>query len=606
MARHLDMNCLYSAWSSQWDWAMIGGRSLTKWGVGSNYSATTVYNSSDLRLSYSPTSGTVYELIATMSMTKVRAILGYRAIILSALLRTAQVGNPGSETCTLRVAKLFKPYPDVNSVSYQYKDVGDTTPWYQSGYAPQFGHDEASVPIATCLLDSSLAQYTFYNPLEMKDYVQYQLLRGDDLWLDFWQQDTATSFFISAPNQATKPWAFDLYYLFPVEMFPVGDGGVIDLTRLLNVDNEPLDLGAYQRNQTGTGVQFKLKNFSDAAITHVEVWDDHPQWSEPQPDAGNSGTADLAYAGTYEACVSQRWEIKFLTSTTYEVKATAYLDNTESLHPSYDANPSWQGAVGSDFDDPEGNITIPTAGWSGTASVGDLIVFYTRGNTTDASWPEDSNDQVEVCGDNAGSPDGDWRPINGRRTESTASVTIDSTTKTVSVLQIVTADWDAGTPCFIANGDTIDEGTINAVTATSVTIDFASATSNVYAAGAIVATTLPIRDLAASEWGQLSADSGGSETYPDRVYIANASDIFTSTGVTVFIQSVTDPDTSEEGVIYAIQPTYIQLTGNLTNDYEAGDFCARVGQGEASFWLRVVASGSTDEELKELRLNVIA
>jgi len=33
---------------------------------------------------------------------------------------------------------------------------------------------------------------------------------------------------------------------------------------------------------------------------------------------------------------------------------------------------------------------------------------------------------------------------------------------------------------------------------------------------------------------------------------------------------------------------------------------ARTGQGEAAFWLRVVASGSTDEELKEFRLNVIA
>lgn len=605
MARHLDCNCAYAVWAAAWDWAHIGGRSVTKWGSNDNYSWSSVYNSSDNRLGYSPVAGVVDEMVARMELAKVRAVLGYRSIILSAPFRLVQAGNPGTATCTMRCGKFLKPYPDKDQVSYQYKDTGSTTPWYNSGYAPQWGHDIPSTPFATAFFDTSLAQYSYYNPLELKTYLQEQLLRGDDLWLNIWQQDTTTTIFISGPNHTFKPWDLDIYYMFPIEMFPT-ISGTIDMTRLLNVDNDPLDLGAYQRNQTGSGILFKLKNFSDATIKHIEVWDDHPQWSIPTPDAGNSGTADLAYPELYEACVSQRWEIKFTSSTAYEVKATAYLDNTESLHPTYDSDAAWEGAVGSDWDEPNGNLTIPTAAWSGTAVTDDLIVFYTRGQTTDNSWPADSNDQVEICGDSGGSPDGNWRPINGRRIETTASVTIDSTTKTVSVLHIDTTDWVAGTPCFIANGETIDEGEINASTANSVTIDFSTATSNVYAAGSIVATTLPIRDLAASNWGQMSAESGAGQTYPNRVYIDNADVIFPSVGQTVFIQSVQDPDTSETGIIYATTPTYVQLNSDMVNDYEVGDFIGQVGQGEASFWLRVVASGSTDEELKEFRLNVIS
>jgi hypothetical protein len=606
MARHLDCDCKYSVWNSQWDWAKISGRSTTKWGSATNMNGTTVYNSSDNRLGYSPSAGEVDEMACKFLMAKVRAVLGYRAIILTAPFRMVQVGASGSSTCTMRVAKFLKPYPDINQISYLYKDVGSVTPWFNSGYAAQFGHDISSTPIATALYDKSIAQYTYYPPIDIKTYLQEQLLRNDDLWLSIWQQDTATFFFVSGPNHASYPWDLDIYYLFPIEMFPALGDGTIDLTRLLNVDNEPLDLGAYQRLQTGAAVKFMLKNFSSATIAHVEVWDDHPQWSDPQPDAANTGSGDLAYASVYEACCSQRWEVKFSSASAFEVKATAYLDNVTSLHPAYDATPAWQGTTGGDWSDPSGNVTIPSAAWSGTPATNDLFVFYTRGQTTDAAWPEDSNDQVEICSDNGGAPLADWRPVNGRRTESTSSVTIDATTKTVNVQRIVTADWPIGGEVFVANQDTINPGTIKSVTATTVEIENLTADSNVYAAGAIVATTLPLRDIAASQWGQLSADSGPGQTYKDRVYVANADQIFTATGVPVFVQSVMDPDTSEAAMILAVTGTYIQLTGDLTNNYEAGDMVARTGQGEAAFWLRVVASGSTDEELKEFRLNVIA
>jgi len=606
MARYLNCDCLYSAWSSQWQSAKIGSRSTTRWGSPANATDTTVYDSDDNRLGYSPTSGYVNELIARMSLAKMRALLGYRALVLSAPFRLGFTGSPGSSTCTMRLNKLLKPYPDIDGVTGQYKDTSPATTWYNGGYAPQLGHDTSSTPIATALFDNSIPQYSLFPALEIKTYLQEQLLRNDDLWMEIWQQDTSTLFFCGGYNHVIRPWKLEVYYLFPIEMFPTLGDGSIDLSRLLNTDNEPIDLGAYQRLQTGAAVKFALKNFSATTLAHSEVWDDHPQWSDPQPDAGNGGSGDLAYVEVYEECVSQRWEVKFSSSSAFEVKATAYLDNTESLHPSYDATPAWQGTTAGDWSDPSGSVTIPSAAWSGTPSTNDLFVFYTRGQTTDAAWPADSNDQVEMCGDNGGAPDGNWRPINGRRTESTGSVTIDSTTKTVDVLHIDTTDWPIGGHVFIANQDTIDEGTINSVSATSITIDFATASDNVYAAGAIVATTLALRSIAPSQWAQLNADSGDGQTYPNRLYIDGADEIFTSTGVPIFVQSITNPDLSETGTIFAIDPTYVQVAADLTNAYEAGDFCARTGMGEAPFWLRVVASGSTDEELKEFRLNVIA
>jgi hypothetical protein len=606
MARYLNCDCLYSVWSSQWQSAMIGSRSTTRWGSPANATGSTQYDSDDNRISYAPVSVWVDELLVKFAMAKVRALLGYRALILTAPFRLGHTGNPGSSTCTMRIAKLLKPYPDIDGVTGQYKDTSPATNWYNSGYAPQLGHDVASTPISTALYDNSIAQYALYAPFELKTYLQEQLLRGDDLWMDIWQQDTSTDFFVGGYNNVTRPWKLELYYLFPIEMFPTVSGGTIDLTRLLNIDNEPIDLGAYQRLQTGAPIKFMLKNFGASAIAHAEVWDDHPQWSDPVAAVGNTGSGDLGYVTVFEACCSQRWEVKFSSSSAFEVKATAYLDNTTSLHPSYDATPAWQGTTGSTWSEPNGNITIPTAAWSGTPATNDLFVFYTRGNTTNAAWPADSNDQVQICGDSGGSPDGNWRGVNGRRTESTASVTIDATTKTVNVLRIVTADWPVGGEVFIANQDTINEGTIKSVTTTSVEIENLTANSNVYAAGAIVATTLPIRNIAASQWAQLSADSGVSQTYKNRVYITDADQVFTSPGVPIFLQSITDPNTSETAEIYAITSTYIQTSANLTNDYEAGDFCARTGMGEAAFWLRVVASGSTDEELKEFRMSVIA
>jgi hypothetical protein len=595
-------------WQTEWNSCEFGGRSITRWGSSNNYKTTPENSPASLTLAYNPSQGVDTHYVKLL-MRRFRAVMGYRAIVLTADLwfRQSDV-SPTSGVKDVRVHSYIKPYPDLDDCDYQYKDITATTTWYGGGYAAQYGFDITSNYIAKASCDTSTAFGSFYGePFSITDYFQTQLLNNDDLHMEFFQITHSDVVFMGCPTYAAAEPTLNVFYFFPVEMFPTIEGGsTIDMTRLLNTDNEPINLGAYQKNQTGTAQKFWLKNFSGDTIAHIEVYDDYPEWSTPVADSGNGGSGALGYVTVYEACVSQRWEVKFSSSTAFEVKATAYLDNIESLHPSYDADSNWQGLTSADWDSPGGNVTIPSAAWSGTPSTGDLFVFYTRGNTTDTTWPADSNDQVEICGDSGGSPDGDWRPITGRRTESTASVTIDAASKTVSVKRIVTTDWPNGTEIFIANQDTIDKGQITGTTATSITIGSLSITNNTYASGAIVATTLPFRSLAPTPWAQLNADSGASETYPKRVYIEDADQQNFTGGQNVFLQNNSDPTITEEGQINSITSTYIELVSDMTNDYVAGDICVQVGTGEAAFHMRVVADSATDEELKEFRLNVIA
>jgi hypothetical protein len=535
--------------------------------------------------------------------------MGWRAIVLSALWKYRHGNSVDYGVFDVRMHPYYKNagYPDIDDCNAQYKDITATTQWYGGGYFAQYGHDIWSAYAAKANFDTSIAQYAFFDALDMTDYFAQCLLNNEDLWFELFQVTSSSLCFVGTTDNAEKP-QIEVYYFFPLEMFPEGDGGNPDVTSLLELDANPINLGAYQQGETGTPQRFWLKNFSGSVIAHAEVWDDFPEWTTPVADSGNGGSGALGYVTVYEACASQRWEVKFSSSTAYEVKATAYLDNIESYHPSYDADASWQNTTATDWTDPGNNVTIPSAAWSGTPSAGDLFVFYTRGNSTDAAWPADSNDQVEMCDDASGSPSGDWRPINAQRTSITSGVTIDATTKVLTVRRIDTTKWVAGTPIFIADGGQIDYGEINTVGgATSITVDFASASSNVYTAGATVATTLPFRDIPVTPWMRLNADSGSSQTEKDRIYCSNPTGEGFSNGDLVVVQQVADPDVVEELIIDAMTSTYIKTTTDMVNDYSSGDVVIAYGSGyDEPFWIRVVAAAGTDEELKEFRLNVIS
>jgi hypothetical protein len=135
-----------------------------------------------------------------------------------------------------------------------------------------------------------------------------------------------------------------------------------------------------------------------------------------------------------------------------------------------------------------------------------------------------------------------------------------------------------------------------------VTISGLSVTSNAYGVGAVVAQTLPIRDLEASRWSTVNADSGASQSPASRLYLADTSDF--SQGNVVFVQQASGGD-SETATIASggVHSTYIDLTTSLVYDYADGDFCTVSTLGQDAFWMRPAANTTTVEELKRLRFN---
>jgi len=203
-----------------------------------------------------------------------------------------------------------------------------------------------------------------------------------------------------------------------------------------------------------------VRNYTTAA-QQVEIFDDHPEWETPVQRAG-TGTGELDYVTLAENATSQLYTAVFYSSTQYEVKAVAYRDNAVSYHPNIDADGSWRSDVNSTWNSPSGGLTISAAMWQkALISSGDEFEIAVRGNTTDTSWPADSNDQVQITKDSSGSPDATgWRVCTGHRERLTAPVTVDATSKFFPLRHVTAADWPASTPCFVHNASNIDEGTV--------------------------------------------------------------------------------------------------------------------------------------------------
>lgn len=136
-----------------------------------------------------------------------------------------------------------------------------------------------------------------------------------------------------------------------------------------------------------------------------------------------------------------------------------------------------------------------------------------------------------------------------------------------------------------------------------VTVGGLTAGAHSYNPGAVVAQTLPIRDLEPVAWSTINADSGTSQSPASRLYVADSTP-FTE-GDVLHVQQVSSGGTSEEVTIASggVQADYLDLTSSMVNDYENGDFVTVKGTGERAFWARPVANTTTVEELKRLRFN---
>jgi len=611
---------IYPAQQADFIAARIYGGSVIVDGSSSNSTATSQYDPSwfYFKCLMSPNSSAEKPLVK-VAIAKLRAVLGHSPVLVRVRLRFFAPLYGYTANLTGHTQGLFRllTAPDWVDVNYRYRDVSGVIPWGgdASIYSPVPGIDHHPVPFATLVIPANPATPAQWWDFDVTNEFAYHLAAGDDLAfmaamhpIKTFVGTTDDILQISWKGDAAHYPYLSFQYLLPIEFFACKANGDIDLTQMLDnsidIDTGNLYLGAVERGEIGTPVACRIKNLGGRTLAHLEVWDDSPEWSTPVADAGNAGSGVLDHVILAEASVSQKYTIKFTSGSAFQVKAEAYKDNASDLHPTF-GNSGWVGDTGSDFNAPSGGLTIPTAAWSGTPQANDLIYVYVIGQTTDAAWPSDSNTQVEMTKDDAGDPDnGNWRPIKGQRTYTIGSHTIDATTKTIDVRYIDTSKWLANTKIFIANADTIDEGYIQSCTATSITVVFGSATSNVYAAGSKVCTTLPFRAVGTAVFDVSTGAAGDSQTNPALIPLVNAQALGFANAAKILIRDVDDPTITEEATILAVDNVKITCTAYLANDYVSGSLVMQAGGGEGKFWLRIVATGGTTEELKRVRLGV--
>lgn len=587
--------------------------SLLVWGNGRDFDyggSTVVDLFYVVRNKNNPVTGVRF-CVVKVALENIKAKIGIAPVILKATFAAIMHEQGNVTTTSYPLRRLFAP-ASLSALTGRYMDSG--VPWTDDVYAPLPGTDVADADYSSATVTTT---DTAYYPFG-KDYATAIEWRVDDLLAEALRFNSDLRFILWAPsnnNYANFNWDYEgvkrllrIWYLHRLEFFGVDSNGDLDPGKLLeSVSGDlasQLYLGAVQRGQTSTPASLRIKNFGEDVLPLVEVWDDSPEWSDPVQIAG-TGTGALDHVILSDSAVSQKYTVVFTSSTDFEVVAEGYRDNPTGLHPTQDANPSWVGNTASDWSAPSGGLTIPSAAWTAGTLVGDQFLVYVTGQSTDASWPADSNSQVECClDDGAGNPDGKWRSVLGQRTKLTAGVTIDAVTKTVSVRYIDTSKWDVGDRVWIGDGTNLDEGTIQSATATSVTIENLTVSNNVYAAGARVCTTLPIQNLGTTPWSQVDQDSGASQSPASRLYVEDPS-VFAASDKIVVV-SYADGSVYETATVAAVSTGggYLDLAANLTLDWTAGDLVYKVGAGEARVWFRVVGSALSQEELKQLRINV--
>ena len=649
------------------------------------------YNKEVLALGNTQVNDLHTEALTWIEIAQIKAKLGQVPVLIFAGMNVQNTYNGSTGTYDVRIHRMLTVW-DRGDTSNFYADKSALLTWYQDKHHFVRGKDMTDPPDYQFDI-SHVNLNNERNDWPLTTIVERALRDNSPIMFDIvvWHSSSFQidwNYVTIGPN---RPYLF-FAYLYPIEFYHDDGSGNIDLSSPISDEpGEEYYLGAVEPGQTGTPTKNHVVNYSDAE-QQIDVFDDHPEYTVPITRIGSS---QLDFVDLLDAAVSQKYTAIFYSSTQYEVKAEAYRDNAISLHPSINADAQWRGAIGSDFFAPEGGLKIPAAAWQRGQAVDDEYEVGVRGNTTDTSWPADSNDQIEMTRDNAGVADAaGWRPVVAHREKTTAQVTVDATTKRFPTRMVKPTEWliatkafvmdatninegqvdsveeaDIGTPTFVGTGNnditisgnyngsikdtlvvqidatgtpdtfqwslddgltweetgvdcsvtdilldhgiyvrwanasshTLDDHWDSVLTAWAVNLSGLTADNNVYGSGALIGTTLPIRDVGANVFSTVDQASGVSQGTPGRLWLKSTAGF--SAAQTVFIQNPANPSTAEYRIIDSVQAgEYIDLTVALTEDYSEGDFCTVEGSGQAAYWTRPVATVVTQEEIKRLRL----
>lgn len=601
----------YGRYSSEYSGVtgrLITGRSIIVDGTSINEQGTGTTNPA----SYATLAGAEPysrgKLFIRVSLDKLRSLIGHTPVILYSELRFGVYADTAS-TYTIDFYQT-KLSPDFSDCDYRNRDATGPIRWYLDAYSPVVGQDLKSTPFDTQVVSIPTAVPTTWNAaVVITDVLADSLRRGTYLEMLVWRRPGDRIFFLwGIYSNICRPY-LRTYYLFPIEFFLADSGGEIDLASMVDnlADENPYYLGAVERGETGTPVKGFWRNFSGVALPLTEVLDDHAEWSDPAQVAG-AGTGSLDYVALAGAAGSQVYTVKFSSSTEYEVLAEDYRDNLESYHPAYDADPTWQGTTGTDFVAPEGGLTIPAAAWQPGTLVNDEFRIFVRGNSTDTTWPADSAEQTQMTRDSGGSPDAaGWRPVNGQRTRTRASVTVDATTKKFPTRAIDSALWPVGTRAFVGDGTNLHEGTVASAQEAELGVAvFAGAglddltLSGNYNGTVEDDLVVEIEDDSASpELFKVSWDGGA--TWASTGLECSTTGTAIGNGVIATFGAIVG-HTNGENWTAPVQPFAVELEG-LTNDSTVYASGARVGTSlpfqnvAAGIWGRTTAAAGPSEAI---------
>lgn len=444
------------------------------WGMTVNSAEFDAQDANPTELDIGNLTGMVSEAMLKIAQDQIRAKLGQVPILLQAdiIWTHTEYGTDGSGVWETR--RMLVDWNIGDYTNWRRKKTAAVY-WYQSKQHVVRGRDveEAAADTGTWAHVYGAGNWE-QSRMPIRSIVERSLRDNTDLWIHMSTYHVYGSLppgrtqivFNPSTSYDRRPY-IAFAYLYPVEFYKDDGSGDLDLSSA--VGDNPGDeyyLGAVEPGQTGTPVKAHIRNYS-GDTQQVEIFDDHPEYTDP---VTRVGTGQLDYILLGEAAVSQKYTCIFYSATQYEIQAVAYRDNAISLHPTINADADWRGDTSSLFTAVEGGLSIPAEAWQGAdIALDDEIETGVTGNTTDTGWPADSNEQVEITHDDAGSADATgWRLITGHREKTKVQVTVDATTKFFPTRAIVPADWPVDTKAFIQDQTNINEGEISSTQEASI------------------------------------------------------------------------------------------------------------------------------------------
>lgn len=410
--------------------------------------------------------GSHIEVLVWIDIAQIKAKLGQVPVLLLGAINihNYQLGTAGTFTVNLR--RMIQTWVPDDMSNWRYDKSGDLD-WYLDKQHIVRGQDVEADPSYTFEIFHAGGTEGERNNWPLTSIIS-RALRDNapiNFHIEVWETEVLSIDWNPPAVFTRRPYLF-FAYLYPIEFYHDDGSGNLDLTSpVTDTPGDEYYLGAVEPAQTGVAVKCHIRNYSDAT-QQVEIFDDHPEYTDP---ISRIGSSTMDYIGLADNAVSQKYTAIFYSATQFEVKAVAYRDNAISLHPTINADAAWRGAVGGDFTAPEGGLIIPSAAWQPGTLLDDEYEVGVRGQTTDSAWPADSNDQVEITKDNAGVADATaWRPCLGRRELTKAQATIDSTTKFIPTRRVIPANWPVDTKAFIQDQTKINEGEISSVQEASI------------------------------------------------------------------------------------------------------------------------------------------